>query len=219
MNETASTSNVATDSPTVLIAEDERDLADLYTTWLADSYVVKTAYDGNEALDELDASVDVVLLDRRMPGLSGDDVLDHIRREGLDVRVVIVSAVTPDFDVIDMGFDKYLTKPVDADELHDTVEQMLRRTEYDETLREYQQLVATRAALQAEKSSAELRGNEEFATLQERIAKVQTEVDAVADDFTDEDFEAAFRDLGSNPPDRSSGDEESEDEPSNERRY
>lgn len=201
MTEPTTPVNEETESPTVLIAEDEKGLADLYATWLADSYTVKTAYDGEEAIEKLDESVDVVLLDRRMPGLSGDDVLDHIRTERLDIRVAVVSAVTPDFDVIGMGFDTYLTKPVDEDDLHDTVEQMLRRAEYDETIQEYQQLVATKAALDAQKSDAELRANDEYAELNERTAAVQARVDDLVEDFTPEDFEAAIRDLDPDTPD------------------
>lgn len=182
-------------SATVLVVEDETDLADLYTAWLADMYEVQTAYAGGDALEKLDKSMDVVLLDRRMPSISGDEVLDEIRNQDLNCRVVIVSAVTPDFDVIGMGFDDYLTKPVDADELHGTVERMLARTEYDETMQEYQQLVATRGALETEKSEQELRASDGYANLRDRIADLETVVDASVEEFSDEDFEAAFRDL------------------------
>jgi len=60
----------------VLIVDDEPDLADLYASWLPEQYAVVTAYDGRGALDALDGSVNVVLLDRRMPGMSGDEVVD-----------------------------------------------------------------------------------------------------------------------------------------------
>ncbi len=63
---------MATDRPSVLIAEDEPDLANLYTSRLEERYDVRTAYDGTEALEAIDGDIDVVLLDRRMPGLSGD---------------------------------------------------------------------------------------------------------------------------------------------------
>lgn len=179
----------------MLVVEDETELADLYAAWLADTYEAQTAYTGEEALERLDESVDVVLLDRRMPSISGDDVLEEIRDQRLDCRVVIVSAVTPDFDVIGMGFDDYLTKPVDADDLHVAVERMLARTEYDEAMQEYQQLVATRAALKTEKSDHELQASDEYADLQDRIAELETAVDSSLAEFTDEDYEAAFRDL------------------------
>lgn len=202
--------NDASDAPTVLVVEDETDLADLYAAWLADTYDVRTAYGGEDALEKLDEEVAVVLLDRRMPDLSGDDVLAEIRDQELDCRVVIVSAVDPGFDVIGMGFDDYLTKPVDEAELHDAVERMLTRSEYDETLQEYQQLVATRAALEAQLSDAELRQSEEFGELEEQIAELEDAVDDTVEEFTDEDFKAAFRDLDSEVNETPEGSETSE---------
>jgi len=127
-------------TPTVLIVEDEQSLADVYAVWLSESYSVKTTYSGEQALDAVDESIDVVLLDRRMPRVSGDEVLEHIRRDGYDVRVVIVSAITPDVDVLDMRFDEYLVKPVDSEEVVDVVERMVARSRVDDTTRELAQL-------------------------------------------------------------------------------
>ncbi len=59
-----------------------------------------------------------------MPGLSGDEVLKRIREQEMGTRVVMVSAVTPDFDVIGVGFDDYITKPVGEAEIRDVVERM-----------------------------------------------------------------------------------------------
>lgn len=183
------------ETPAVLIVDDEARLADLYAAWLGATYTVQTAYSGEAALRMLDASIDVILLDRRMPDLSGDEVLAELRNQGLDCRVVIVSAVTPDFDVIGMGFDEYLTKPIGADELKDTIERMLGRAEYDEGMHELQQLVATRAALDANKSTVALQTNPEYVTLTERIADLQDEIDATISEFSQDDFEAALHDL------------------------
>ena len=181
--------------PSVMIVEDERELADLYAAWLSDSYAIETVYSGEKALEQVNGNVDVVLLDRRMPGVSGDEVLDHIRNEGYDIRVVIVSAVTPDFDVIEMGFDDYLVKPVDREELHATVERMLARADYDDAMKEFEQLAATKATLEAEKSTAELQENEAYRDLEARLETIRSNVDGVIDGFGKEDFEAAFRDL------------------------
>ncbi|MDX1748088.1 MAG: response regulator, partial [Halobacteriales archaeon] len=61
------------DRPVVLIVDDEPEIVDLYNRRLKGTYAVRTAYGGTEALEEADESVDIVLLDRRMPDLSGDD--------------------------------------------------------------------------------------------------------------------------------------------------
>lgn len=197
MTDISPETNEQSASPTVLIVDDERNLADLYATWLADTYDVQTAYSGEEALKQLDETIDVMLLDRRMPEFSGDDVLAKLREQNLDCRVVIVSAVTPDFDIVGMGFDDYLIKPVNRDELLDAVDRVLSRTTYDETLQELHQLVSTQATLKAQKSTAELRASDVYADLQEQIEELQAAADAAVEKFTEADFDAAFRDFDS----------------------
>ncbi|SDY92042.1 response regulator transcription factor [Halopenitus persicus] len=201
------------ESASVLIVEDERQLADLYATWLTETYDVETAYDGEEALTKLDDSVDVVLLDRRMPSIDGDEVLETMQEQGLDCRVVMVSAVTPDFDVIEMGFDDYLTKPVDGDDLHHTVERMLTRTDYDQIVQEFYQLTSKRAVLKSEKADAELRASDEYDELLDRITVVQNQLEETATEFDDMEFEAVFRTFDSESYDRPSDiDNRSEDQ-------
>jgi len=181
---------------TVLVVDDEQDVADLYSMWLQDEYRVRSAYEGEEALDVLDESVDVVLLDRRMPGQSGDDVLEEIRERDLDCRVVMVTAVKPDFDILEMGFDDYLVKPVSRDDLLETVEQMLTRVDYGEQLQEYYSLVSKKAVLEAEKDPATLEESEEYAELEAEIAQLETQVDDTRDQLDDhDDFVGAFQDL------------------------
>ena len=69
---------------------------------------------------------DVVLMDIRMPGMSGLDVAKRVREEGYDCRIVIVSSYT-DFsyarEAMRQGVQRYITKPIDEDEL----EQILRQ--------------------------------------------------------------------------------------------
>ena len=57
-----------TENRTVLVVDDDPDLADMFALWLNRAgYEVRTAYGGEAALDRLDPAVDIVLLDRRMP--------------------------------------------------------------------------------------------------------------------------------------------------------
>lgn len=185
-----------TDAPTVLVIEDERDLAGMYEQWLEDRYDVRVAHDGESALEELDATVEVVVLDRVMPGLSGEDVLDRIRERRYGCRVAIVSAVEPDFDVIEMGFDHYVTKPVDRGELVDVVEKLRGRNEYTDRLQEYFSLVSTKALLDATKSEGERADSDRYVDLVARIAELEEEVERIQSELMDdEDFEVAFRDI------------------------
>ena len=102
---------------TVLAVDDEPDLAELYRVYLDPAYDVRIATGGEEALDAMDETVDVVLLDRRMPDMSGHEVLDAIRGEGYDARVAMLTAVEPDVDIVEMPFDDYKTKPVTKEDL------------------------------------------------------------------------------------------------------
>ncbi|MFB6127013.1 MAG: HalX domain-containing protein [Halolamina sp.] len=184
------------ESPLVLVVEDESDLADLYAAWLDDDYRVRTAYGGHEALEEMSDAVDVVLLDRRMPGLSGDEVLETIRERSIDARVAMVTAVEPDFDIVAMGFDDYLVKPVSRESLLETVDGLLLREDYDEGVRELFSLTSKRALLEAEKSEAELDNSEEYADLTARIEELESDLDRTLSEVGSHDeFESAFRDL------------------------
>lgn len=174
-------------NPTVLIVEDEPDLAELYAIWLDEHCRVETAYDGTEALDSIDEETDIVLLDRRMPGLSGDMVLDTIRERGLDCRVAMVTAVEPDFDIISMGFDDYVVKPVSKEELLTVIESLKLRSAYDDQLQELFSLAAKKAVLDKQKTDAELRANQEYASLEDRLAVLRVRVEDTLSELLERD--------------------------------
>ncbi|WP_336002135.1 response regulator [Halorientalis halophila] len=188
---------MAQDRATVLVVDDETEVADVYALKLEREYDVRTAYGGREALETVDEDVDIVLLDRRMPEVSGDEVLETIRDRGLDCRVVMITAVDPDFDIIAMPFDDYLCKPVQSDDLLEAIEQQLAASDLDERLTEFYEVTAKLALLEAEKTPRELDGHEEVAALRERAAELEAEMDASLEDFAD--FEMAFREIGRQP--------------------
>jgi DNA-binding response OmpR family regulator len=184
---------MADPDPVVLIVEDESDVAETYRLWLEDEYEVRIAYNGDEGIEQLDDAVDVVLLDRMMPGLSGDEVLEYIRTEELGCRVAMVTAVEPDFDILEMGFDTYLSKPVKGHQLEETVANLLERAEYDTLLQEYYALVEKQATLQASKNRAALEGRAEFEELTERISDLREELsDTLGGIEDDDDFIATL---------------------------
>jgi DNA-binding response OmpR family regulator len=179
---------------TILVVDDERDIADLYTTWLEMDNTVRTAYGGEEALEKVDADVDIVFLDRQMPDYAGDEVLERIRDRGLDCRVVMVTAVDPDFDIVSMEFDDYLTKPVMREDLDDAVETMQERDDYDETLQEYFALTSKKATLEAEKTPSELQDNDRYQQMVKRVDELETEADTAVSGF-DDDFDSLFQEF------------------------
>lgn len=188
------------DTPVVLVVDDEPDLADLYTAWLSPEYTVKTAYSGQEAVELLDRAIDIVLLDRRMPEFSGDDVLVEIRNRGLSSRVAMVTAIAPDFDILEMGFDDYLVKPVTREALRETVERLLDRKQHDDAIQRYYRLVSKQVALETE-MGAEITAHPKYEGLLREIESIVEEIGDLATDFEHEDYEAQLFRIGSDGSD------------------
>lgn len=162
---------------TVLVVDDDRETADLYAEFLAGEYTVRTAYSGEEALNVVDADVAVVLLDRKMPGVSGDEVLRTIRERGLDCRVVMVTGVEPDIAVLDLPFDDYLVKPASRETIRNAVSAMVVRNTYDETIRELVALSSKMATIESKLSISELEASSEYAAVEAHFADLRIEAD------------------------------------------
>lgn len=181
-----------TDPPTVLVVEDEPDLRSLFDAFLSDTYHVVTASTAEAALEKLESHIDVVLLDRLLPGKRGEEIADEIKDRG-EFMVAMVTAVEPDVEVIDMGFDDYVAKPVSRQELNEVVEQLLRVQTYDEQVSELFQLSKKRAILLEDVGEEALTDSEEFAALEERIRAVLTTLDDINYGFPDDDDHDAVR--------------------------
>ncbi|MFB6071097.1 MAG: HalX domain-containing protein [Halanaeroarchaeum sp.] len=183
------------EEPTVLVVEDERDLADLYADWLRDAFDVRTAYTAGDAMDEMDETVDVVLLDRRLPETSGDELLERFREGGYDCSVAMVTAVDPDFDIIELGFDDYVVKPIDREGLHGVVDRLLTRSLYNDEVQRYFSLVSKRSTLEATKTPEALSSNDDYQALLDEIDEIETDLDEIVDRLTDDDFRALVQEF------------------------
>jgi len=183
----------SSDEVTVLVVDDEEAVADAYSLQIETEYETRVAYGGIDALDKIDEDIDVVLLDRRMPDLSGDEVLEKIRENGLDVRVIMVTAVDPDFDIVDMPFDDYLQKPVNREEVLGAIDQQLSVGDYDDKFSEFVELSSKIELLEDEKPVQELEENEDLQEIKDRADKLKSEIDETVEDF--DDPSAAFEDL------------------------
>ena len=123
---------------TVLIIEDEKDIADLIGLYLKKEGIETLhAMTGEEGMVCLESSeFDMVLLDINLPGIDGFEVLQKIRQKGENIPVMIVSARQEDVDMI-MGFgigaDDYVSKPFSPKVLAARVRAHLRRIQNDDT--------------------------------------------------------------------------------------
>ena len=178
-------------TPTVLIVDDEPGLVDLYATWLDRDYTVVTAASGAEALEHCTSEIDVLLLDRRMPGMSGDDLLEAIDDLEADFRVALISAVEPGFDILELSFDAYLQKPITRKALTSEVRRLLELDRLDATVQRSYRIAAKLLTLQESVRSGDLASNAAYARLRSRLAQVSTSTERTLldllgiDDLTD----------------------------------
>jgi DNA-binding response OmpR family regulator len=113
------------DDGKILIVDDEEDVADLHEYRLGKIYNTTAVYGGEAALEQLNSTFDVVVLDRRMPDMTGGEVLTELRKRNYGCYVIMATAVEPTGEILEMPFDEYMEKPVGANELIDNIERSL----------------------------------------------------------------------------------------------
>lgn len=117
----------------ILYIEDDELLGESVKASAAmEGYALDWLRDGSLAMAALKAGTyDLIILDRRLPGLTGVDILKSIRREGLETPVLFLTAcdsLEEKITGLDTGADDYMTKPFELDELFARVRSLLRRT-------------------------------------------------------------------------------------------
>jgi len=125
--------------PRVLIVEDETDLRELIRFNLAkDGYDCCAVSDGEAALREIEGTPpDVIILDRMMPKLSGDEVITRLKRQDAtsSIPIIMLTAKAEESDELvgfALGADDYITKPFSPKLLVARVGALLRRRETDQ---------------------------------------------------------------------------------------
>jgi two-component system response regulator MtrA len=122
-----------TPGPAVLLVEDGADLGRQIVESLTDAgFAVNWIRDGDVALTAPMSRYQLVILDLTLPGASGFEILQHIRREDIRVPVLILSGNKEEHDkvrALDLGADDYVTKPFWPKELVARVRARLRRPE------------------------------------------------------------------------------------------
>lgn len=117
----------------LLIVDDEESLRTLLESELAESeeFTVDTASDGGQAINQIQAKVyDVVLLDIRMPRVSGIEVLKFVQEYSPTTQVIILTNyadVKTAIQTIKLGAYDFLAKPYDIDELFNSIHRAIER--------------------------------------------------------------------------------------------
>jgi CheY-like chemotaxis protein len=218
------TSQAGAQRGNVLIVDDEEIISDIFADWLEDAgHSVTVTYEARDGLLELDESIDVVVLDRGMAVISGDEFLEiirsddideldpeavaadsldqefetkdirdlsqrtarkldeetlrHVQETDIDCQVCIVSAVDPDFDLLEMEFDNYITKGAREEEVVEAVELLLALDELDDPLGEYWTKGRKRAVIKRELSRRKLNNHDGFQQLEVDIENLEAEHD------------------------------------------
>jgi two-component system response regulator AdeR len=120
-------------SPLALIAEDDKDIADILRAYLErEGFRTVQAADGRTALDlHLALRPDIMLLDITMPLVDGWEVLSEVRRRG-GTPVIVITALDQDLDKLQalrIGADDYVIKPFNPVEVVARMKTVLRRTQ------------------------------------------------------------------------------------------
>lgn len=194
------------DTARILVVDDDPQVLELFVAFLEDAYHVEAAGSGSEALDVISDEVDVVLLDRRMPEMKGSEVLEAIRERGFDCRVAMVTAVDPDVDIVDMGFDDYLLKPVTRSRLTNLIDSLLSWDDYDAVLREYFEVARKVALLEENVHQDDLASNADYRALRDRLTTLQSEADDAVGEVENDDFESIVNASEADRPDRDESD-------------
>ncbi len=157
----------------ILLAEDEKEMSNAIVAVLKhEHYSVDAVYDGQDALDYLETGLyDGAILDIMMPKMDGVSVLKEIRKQGMDVPAILLTAkseIDDKVEGLDAGADDYLTKPFAMKELLARLRAITRRQgEVTDQIMEFSNLKLDRSTfmISTEKDSLRL-ANKEFQMLE-----------------------------------------------------
>jgi DNA-binding response OmpR family regulator len=166
---------------TILIVEDEIDILELLEYSLQkEGYETIGFLSVTDKLYEIfeEEQIDLILMDRNLPGIEGTTFIKDIKQKGHDVPVIYVSAKDKDEDILE-GFeaqaDDYITKPFKVKELNARVKAVIKRTKKEIDVLKVRDIVYTRA-------------NKSFTIEGEKIDLTQLEADLLLEFLKNKDI-------------------------------
>ncbi len=141
-------------TPKLLVVDDDAGHRQMLQTVLADQgYAIDTAADGHQALRAVTGGFfDLILMDLKMPGLSGIEALEKILTLNPKIPVIMMTAyasVTTAIEALKKGAYDYLNKPLDIEELKLLVRRALRHHQLEEENLHLQRQISTRSRMDA----------------------------------------------------------------------
>ncbi|MDE3167060.1 MAG: response regulator transcription factor, partial [Acidobacteriota bacterium] len=121
---------------TILVIDDDESLRDTIGMMLEqEGFRPILAGDGREGFDTaLTHKPDLVLVDLRLPGMSGTEICKQLRAAKVDTPIIVLSALGDELDkvlLLEIGADDYMVKPFGTRELMARIRAVLRRTSSD----------------------------------------------------------------------------------------
>lgn len=182
----------------VLVVEDHEKLADAVATGLRrEGMAVDVVLDGRAALDHVaGARYDVIVLDRDLPGVPGDEVCRTLIAERCESRVLMLTAAATVRDRVDglgLGADDYLPKPFDFSELAARIRALIRRSgtplptilEHDDLRLDPGRRLASRGGRPLPLSPKEFGVLEYLLAAEGRVVSAEELLERVWDEFAD----------------------------------
>lgn len=119
----------------ILIIEDEKELSQNIKKYLlSENYICEQVYNFSDALDKISLyAYDCILLDLHLPGGNGLNILEEIKRQGVNSGIIIISAkgtLDDKLEGLKVGADDYLSKPFPLSELSMRIYALLRRKQF-----------------------------------------------------------------------------------------
>ena len=157
----------------VLLVDDEKEFADSLAERLAlRKLQAKVVYDGEQALEAVQAEKpDVMILDLRMPGMDGLEVLRKVKKSQPDIDVVILTGHGADKDeeaALRLGATAFLKKPIDLDQLVGAVHKERLRVLLVDDEEEFVGSLSERLALRNLKADIAYDGEQALRAVKER---------------------------------------------------
>ena len=126
-------------SAKILIVDDELIMRESLAGWLQrDGHTIDTAPSGEEALEKLKgARFDIMLVDIKMEGMSGLDVLQHVKENDPDVAIVMITAygsIPTAIEAMKNGAYDYMLKPFDPNELGVLIDKIIKHQDQELSL-------------------------------------------------------------------------------------
>jgi len=115
----------------ILIVEDEEDILDLLSFTLSDYelFTFTSTKNVKEVLDK--ESIDLIIMDRNLPGIEGSVFIQSLREKGYNQPVIYLTAKDKEEDILEgfeRGADDYITKPFNLEELKARIKAVIKRT-------------------------------------------------------------------------------------------